>query len=537
MKHRIILFACALLALVANVAHAEKTVEERLKELEKKVQQAERDQATDRVKFTGDLRFEAHSIDADMPDHIDGMGMQADMVPAIWMAMHPGADFADPTTRLDYLDYVGHLTYEQFQQDMGMVMSNMTPEQIGGFQQMLAQQNYQPGYEADNDILYTTRLRLNMAADVADNVSFAGRLAMYKPWGDSSGIQVFNGQSNSLNIDGTTTSVPNSDILRVDRAYFDWKHIGGLPVYLSIGRRPSAGGPPLHLRQDEPRGGTPLGTVIDFQFDGITAGWHVTESSTVRLCYGVGYESGFGSAEQLRLPADRLKDTHFLGINWDILNTEQNYLQGTVARAFDVPDGFNGVVVLPDNPVTGQPVGAPLVMRYTPTANLGNINLASLLAMRTQGSLEAFASFSYMESDPYNVTTPFGGLFCDPYQTPENHHGSMAYVGARYSLPNERTKIGAEFNHGTKYWFNFANAADDIIAPKTNTRGDVWEFYVTHRIAPKFLVKLDYINYAYDFSGSGWHVGAPKALDETPVLGYPTYSRAGKLALSFMTRF
>ena len=42
-------------------------------------------------------------------------------------------------------------------------------------------------YDINNDILYDTRLRLNMNAKVWDNVKFSGRLAMYKSWGDSTG--------------------------------------------------------------------------------------------------------------------------------------------------------------------------------------------------------------------------------------------------------------------------------------------------------------------------------------------------------------
>ena len=43
----------------------------------------------------------------------------------------------------------------------------------------------------------------------------------------------------------------------------------------SVGRRPSTGGVPLNFREDEPRGGTPLGSLINYQFDGITAGWQL----------------------------------------------------------------------------------------------------------------------------------------------------------------------------------------------------------------------------------------------------------------------
>ena len=66
---------------------------------------------------------------------------------------------------------------------------------------------------------------------------------------------------------------------------------------------------------------------------------------------------------------------------------------------------------------------------------------------------------------------------------PVNRTGYMAYGGIRFNFPNdERTKLGFEFNHGSKYWFNFAQAADDIIAPKTNTRGNVLEAYLTQHL-------------------------------------------------------
>ncbi|HBR58097.1 MAG TPA: hypothetical protein DEA22_11630, partial [Blastocatellia bacterium] len=110
--------------------------------------------------------------------------------------------------------------------------------------------------------------------------------------------------------------------------------------------------------------------------------------------------------------------------------------------------------------------------------------------------------------------------------------------GARYGFgDDERTKIGFEFNHGTKYWFNFAQAEDDIIAPKTNTRGDVYEVYLTHRLNSRFIVKGNYIKYNYTYSGSGWHLGAPKDLSTTPILGFPTYKDAQMLTLSTIVRF
>ena len=60
--------------------------------------------------------------------------------------------------------------------------------------------------------------------------------------------------------------------------------------------------------------------------------------------------------------------------------------------------------------------------------------------------------------------TPFGGLLSDPFETPEEHSGSMYYLGARYNFNNDKTMIGLEYNHGSEYWFNFTPAQDDIIA-------------------------------------------------------------------------
>jgi len=524
----------------ANQAELQK-VKKQLKDLEKRVMKNERKSALDRINLSGDFRFEAHSIDATVPDHFDGLKLQNLVVNTLFYygstGMLPqsidqiGQQIA--THYGDYLYFTNNFTFADLQAAIAQFPPQMQQQLFG----MLMPATYTPGYDANNSILYTNRLRLRLEADLGENVTFSGRLSMYKAFGDSTGVQVFNGQPTSLNIDGTGSGVPNSDILRVDRAYFNWSNIGGVPFYISIGRRPSTAGAPLNFRQDEPRGGTPLGSVVDFQFDGITAGYHFSDTSTLRLCYGVGYESGFGNGELVKLPADRLKDTQFLGFNWDVLDTETMFIQSTVLRAFNVTDGFNGLVVFPADPLTGNKINAPVVLRFTPSSNLGEMDLASVVLIRNDGPFNWFVSANYMKSHPDPVTTPFGGLFSDPFEVPTSRTGTMWYAGLRYNFANNKTKVGLEYNHGSKYWFNFAAAEDDIIAPKTSARGDVLELYLTHRITKNFIAKLDYIDYNYDYSGSGWHVGAPKKLDATPTLGFPTYDQASKIAFSLIARF
>ncbi|MGD8965647.1 MAG: DUF3373 family protein, partial [Gammaproteobacteria bacterium] len=64
-----------------------------------------------------------------------------------------------------------------------------------------------------------------------------------------------------------------------------------------------------------------------------------------------------------------------------------------------------------------------------------------------------------------------------------------------------------------------------------------WEVYLTHRIRDKFVFKIDYIDYSYDYSGSGWILGQPKDLDEVNILATPTYESASKFMASFSARF
>jgi hypothetical protein len=62
------------------------------------------------------------------------------------------------------------------------------------------------------------------------------------------------------------------------------------------------------------------------------------------------------------------------GGNFDLYTTDKTFIQSTIARAWNVTDGFNGLTVLPNNPLTGEPVLAPVVMRFTPSAKATTIS-------------------------------------------------------------------------------------------------------------------------------------------------------------------
>jgi hypothetical protein len=522
---------------------------EDMEDMDDRMMVAERHAVLDKVRLSGDFRTQVHSIQGTMIDRIDGINVQKDLVNTLFYFGETGSppmtsDLSDVDAYIrdnydDYLYYLDNVVSFDFIQEQVGGLMQQNPELANQLLQLLASQqdSFVDGYDHDNDIVYTSRLRFRTQADVAENVVFDGRLSMYKVWGDSTGVQVFNGQPTSINWDGTTSNVPNSDILRVERAFFTWSDIAGLPMYLSIGRRPSTAGVPLNFREDELRGGTPLGSLFNYQYDGLTWGYHLSDISTFRICYGLGYESEWGNGSEYFDSNNRLDDAWFVGAVWDVWNTDRMFIQLIAATAQDITDGFDGLVVIPFDPVTGQEAPAPAVIRYTPTDNIGDINLAGMVFVRHDGPFDYFVSLNYDESDPKNVTTPFGGLFSDPFDTPDDENGYMYYVGGRYNFPNGVTKVGLEFNHGSKYWFNFALAEDDFFSPKTATRGDVWEVYLTHRIRDRFVFKLDYMYYDYDYSGSGWLLGAPKDVGDLNIHATPVYEDASKVMASFQARF
>ena len=515
-----------------------------LKELNQRVDQSEKKSSLDRLNWSGDFRFQTYGYNSYYPAHFDGMQLQNLVVRTMFYMQTNGGMPPSSVAAIqnnvnahyaDYQNFTNNLTFSQLKS----AMAQFPPAMQQQLMQMLMPSTYTPGQSYNTGVLYTNRLRLNLDSQLSENISVAARLSMYKAFGDSTGVQVFDGQPTSMAIDGTTVGVQNSDIVRVERAYFTWNNIAGAPIYLSIGRRPSTDGPPMNFRDDEPRGGTPSGSLINYQFDGITFGYHVTEKTTLRACYGVGYEAGFGNAQNLVAPADRLKNVQFFGGNFDIFNNEKTFLQATIARAWNVTDGFNGQMVLGVNPVTGDRVNAPVIMRYTPSVNLGAINLYGANFSQKLKMFDVYGSLNANSTRPNGETSPFGGLMSDPFETPENHNGYMVLIGGRFSLPQNdgKTKFGFEFNHGSKYWFNFAQAEDDLLAPKTSVRGDVYEIYWTQRLTNRFIFKADYQRYGNVWSGSGWHVGAPKKLDSVPVLGFPTFDTANVMSLGITARF
>jgi hypothetical protein len=380
-----------------------------------------------------------------------------------------------------------------------------------------------PAAKPKNDTLYTNRLGLDLHAKATQNVTVNVRLLMYKTFGSNNDSAVTGSGSTPFFadrvgvFDGTLGHIPSSDFLEVDRAYATWSNIADQPVWFSVGRRPSTNGAPSNLRLNNERpgnGGTPS-LLVDYAFDGMTLGWapdiDALPGAYAKICYGRGFEAGISKPV-----GNTLRDTDMLGIAVIPVDTDPLRIHMQWNRGFNIFD-FPAM----NNTYFGN---------TAPSVQLGDIDWFGAGVMSTlkkvgPGKLNLFADFGLSLTHPNdNVSANAGfqglmtGQFFNP-ESPNDKSGWATYLGARYDLPTS-TKIGFEYNHGSKNWITFAPAADDMWTSKVGTRGNVYEGYIIQELdlkpvssyLSKTFFRVGYQYYDFEYTGSNNWVGAPRKI-------------------------
>lgn len=395
--------------------------------------------------------------------------------------------------------------------------------------------------DADNAAIFTNKFRLNMSSKITENLSFGGRLAAYKVFGDSSGVKFNQGSLGDVTFDGNTSSLPHGDTIHMERAYFNYKNsIGEVPYNLSLGRRPSTDGPPLELGNYSLEGGSPLATIINWQFDGASLSFGLEDVTGVpgaafKLCYGVGFEGDWGNSSSLASSTPEVDDVHMFGFISTLFDDDLTSVVLNYAHAWDITDGFTGLTVMPfivsreDRNMDGeneyyftQNSGA-YISRMEPSTNIGDWDAASLL-FRTNLSekfadIDLFLAASWTHTSPSKLSAnPFYELMGQGLLSSngdlEDHDGYSIYAGAIFPMPFG-ARLGLEYNWGSKYWFNFTGAEDSLVGSKLAVRGHVFEGYYLQPIVKKnFFIKLGGLYYDYDYTGSGNPLGEPVKISE-----------------------
>ncbi|MHB8880252.1 MAG: DUF3373 family protein [Thermodesulfovibrionales bacterium] len=391
-----------------------------------------------------------------------------------------------------------------------------------------------PGYTVKNDTLLLNRFGLNLKAHATEDVTVKARLLMYKLWGHETATPIngFFADRGFGVFDGIIGHVPSDNALRVDQAYATWSNIGGAPVWFSVGRRPSAGGVPTNLRQNTEKignAGIP-GLMVDYAFDGLTVGAapdiDALPGAYAKICYGRGFDSGFKSQ------FNSIKDTDFLGIQVVPVDSDNLHAELQWQRGFNI---FN----VPSDGGTFAGMNIPVTTNMGDIDWFGGVVLARLPKLGN-GDLNLFASATMSSSHPNTntmglpffsinggapINAGFGLLYDDDPTTlavdSKSHTGGAVYLGGRYDFNATGTKIGLEYNHGSKYWIGMLPAADDLWTSKLGTRGDVYEAYIIQELKQKpfskkgkAFVRLGYQYYSFDYTGSNNWVGEPKKIND-----------------------
>ena len=500
-----------------------------IEEMDERLNEAELHTATDKLSLGIELRSRADSI------HYDGMLTAPDSLMG---------SFFTPATSGGF----NGATPSQIQQAIaGLAAANLIPA---------PEEN-----DIDNDIIYTNRFRINMKAKINSQLSFGGRLAAYKVWGDSSGVQYNQGSMNDITLDGTTSSLPNDDSIHLERAYFNYTfNKAFLPINFSLGRRPATDGPPLEYGEYGMEGGSPLAHLINWQFDGASLNFSLEDTTNIpgaafKFCYGVGFESDWGNSGSLTEDS-QLDDVHLFGIIATLFDDDSTSAVLNWAHAFDITDGFTGTTVMPftvvqnaDGTLTFEQNTGSYISRTEPVTNLGDWDAATFLVRHNLDEkfgkdIDLFFSLGFSHTDPEKTSEhPFYSLMGDGLLNSngelEKRTGYSIYAGAIFPMPFD-ARLGLEYNWGSRYWFNFSGAEDSLVDSKLAARGQVWEgYYIQPIFSDNFFVKLGARYYDYKYTGSGSPLGEPVPISDANALNtlFPVADKVWNAYLSATVRF
>lgn len=394
----------------------------------------------------------------------------------------------------------------------------------------------------ENDTLWTNRLRLNMRVKATENMEFKGRLAMYKTWGNQS---AFTDDTNSMwpVFDGNVSRTPaENSALYVDRAFVNWNSIGGLPMWFSIGRRPTTDGPPANLRLgSDDRLATPM-AFMNWPFDGLTLGYgwkwgnDMLGDSKIRFCYGRGFEGGLEVED-----SSSIDDMDFAGISWDIMKKGDRFAYIQSFMAFNLINYPNF-----QDPIINQTFGLPAAQGGSGLGdreNLGNVWHTSAVYESKVAGLNYFISGGHSRTMPETGKALIGSI--------DDENGYSIYAGVRYDIDDAGLQFGAEFNYGSEFWLAMSPGHDEIYRSKLDTRGQVYEVYLIYDLPSgeavskyaKTFIRLGYQHYEYDYYGSGnWNapaldLGNAAQMAMLQGMGYDAVESADQVYLTFEAYF
>jgi hypothetical protein len=396
-----------------------------------------------------------------------------------------------------------------------------------------------------NDAIWTSRIRLDLRSDPTPNLTFGGRLSANKVWGDSTGIKWYSGDMSSVAMDGNINQKGSDSAIRMERGFVTYRDdSAAAPWHFSLGRRPALDGAPWEVSQNSVVGGSPMAHAINWQFDGASLGFDLSKQAGIdgfnfKICYGSGFESGVGSGNSYAMAYDNdVSDTSFLGYIMRLYEKGDTRVINMYAHAFDITDGFTGLVAMPfaiagvdadgngayDTYFLDANKGG-YVSRMEAFTNIGSMDLLTLLYQTKISDVDFFIDLAGNYASPsgrsLNPMMQFMGT--DGLLSGDGDYSSKTgysvWAGMKVPVTKTGGALGFEWNWGSRYWFGFNGGEDTLNASKLATRGHVLEaYYHQPIIGKKLLVTIGGQYYLYEYNLSGNPMGNPKKIDDLTAL-------------------
>ena len=375
--------------------------------------------------------------------------------------------------------------------------------------------------DANTEDIWTNRFRLNLKADITEDLIFYGRLAYFKLWGES----MFDGMATDMN----HPSFPDSEgNLHVERAYIDY-FMPDANLSLTVGRIPTTGGPPNELRENRTRKATYPKIIIDAELDAIILNIHLSEftdleNAFLRIAYpklsqnwleyrGIEIEEGSAPTIIFEMQVPDIENS-FLWLSY-------TKLLGWPPFVMDLTSAMTGLPF--DQTVVSFPDEAAEIDVCVFHLQFDDIN---------NDGLDWFLSFMYGDVDPSSEGTLYDsgyelGVYGDNFtgSLGESRSLSAFFTGLRYELQIEdlkNPKVGFEYFHGSKYWIGgFNSVGSGELINKMGVRGDAYELYYIQPIDERHMfLRVGCVYMDHEYENPLFLYGPVSESDMTVLNGY-----------------
>ncbi|RXK12567.1 hypothetical protein CP965_08280 [Halarcobacter mediterraneus] len=397
------------------------------------------------------------------------------------------------------------------------------------------QYKFTDGTKKKNNSLMTNRLWLGMGYSPNENTIFKGKLSYLKAYGDSANHSQANVQPGYANFDWVTNENATDNSLKVKEAY--WLYMNDtfldtkVPWTFSVGRRPSTDGLGINLRENMTPN-SPLSHTVNVEFDGFSSKFTLDKVTDIpgmwlKFCAGRGLTNATPrfSADG----ADYVKDDNetsdmdmfgFIFVPYDDgqYSIHTNYARAWNMIGFTQADMFDG-----DNTNNNF-------------KDFGDMDLATVM-FKAYGIGDGISDYlddtTFFASYAMSRTHPKENMSMLGSTDSQTGHSFWLGVNAPCPISPDTSRIGIEWNKGSKYWRSMTYGEDTMAGSKIAARGTAWEIYRHQKINDALSFELSFTRIDYDYYGSNGFFG----FDGNPDLNMPYVKTAEDLKASIRYKF